>query len=179
MITRMVERRFATFAGPFLPLSVWEKDGWNVEDIQNKAPWRMHPVAGKVYQVKTLTTGDEKMHDVVREEYHKLLEKYKPPGADAVRPKLAAGSTEQDEASDGAGGVNSDEDNGSDAGDDSDSSDSSSSSSSAPKAKKRKKKKKASSKKNKRQEKKRKKQEAKMKKRAQDKEKAQQQAVTT
>ena len=72
---RIVDSRLACKKGPFLPLSVWEKQGYNVLDIEAKAPYEHHPVLGDTYQVLIHETGHELREDLVRQQLIELLKK--------------------------------------------------------------------------------------------------------
>jgi hypothetical protein len=52
LLSRLVEVQCAKDAGPFLPLSVWSKQGYDVEDIKARALVEHHPVLGLTCQAK-------------------------------------------------------------------------------------------------------------------------------
>jgi hypothetical protein len=66
LLTRLVEVQCAKDAGPFLPLSVWSQQGYNVADIERRALFEHHPVLGSTYQVKIHSTSSEKKHEMIR-----------------------------------------------------------------------------------------------------------------
>ena len=73
LVHAMVESRLAREEGPFLPLSVWAKKGFDIQEIEKKANCEIHPVLGKTYQVKIHSTGHEKKEELVQNEMMKLL----------------------------------------------------------------------------------------------------------
>ena len=56
-----VEQQFYQSGGKCLPLAVWEKKGYNPDDIKEKSAAedvREHPVLGMTYRLKILEMGD-------------------------------------------------------------------------------------------------------------------------
>ena len=147
LVRRYIESKLVTHKGPYKPLSVWEKKGYDPVSIKNGGKYWKCPVVGDTYQLRTLSDGYEKKEELVREHMLRLLSKV------STATGSAAAATEGEEGAT------------EDAGDQEKSSSSSSSSSSSEKKKKKKKK----AKKGKKEEKEKKEKEEKEKK---DKERA-------
>ena len=77
LVHSLIEARTATEAGPFLPLSVWQKKGFDTDQIQAKAKKEWHAVLGWTYQVKVHSTGRESKEELVRHELYQLLSRKK------------------------------------------------------------------------------------------------------
>ena len=166
IVSRIVEEKMVKFEGPFHPLGVWKKLGYDTALIEEKGRKVMHAELGMTYQVRTLSDGWSKQRQMIEDEMVKLLSKYKKKGADADLPENAEAGAVDDKPKESGD-------------DDSDSSSSSSSSSSesgkkGKKGKKNKKNKKdkKTKKKEKKAEKKEKKADEKRKKKEKDQERA-------
>ena len=70
-----VSVELARLEGPYLPLSVWQQQGYDVSLIEKSAAREEHPILGTVYQVKIKTTGMEKRKELIREHMSRLLQK--------------------------------------------------------------------------------------------------------
>ena len=77
LVRKVVEKKFASEAGPFLPLSVWATQGYNTDDIAARASMEVHPVLGPTYQVSIKSSGREKTDSLIQEQMLRLLEKGK------------------------------------------------------------------------------------------------------
>ena len=108
LVSRLVETELAKQEGPFLPLSVWASQGYNVQDIAARAKNKEHPVLGLTYQVKIKTTGEERKRELIQEQMLKLLNrkvKMEPEatGQDdeeqASQPKTSSGSSDSSSSS--------------------------------------------------------------------------------
>ena len=144
-------KQYWALDGKFLPLAVWEKKGFNVDDIQNNSrpsDKAKDPVLGEVFRVRILTTGqsgEQAERESLRaksiwknSELKKFLE-------DALRSAAEAVQEVEAEAPLAEGEIESEDrpidkpDDSSDSESSSDSSDSSDSSSSSERNKKKKK----------------------------------------
>ena len=68
LLTRSyTERSSSEMSGTYLPLSVWEKQGYDPVRIQQSAPSAQHPVLGTVYKVDLQTDSRSKIRDFVQQ----------------------------------------------------------------------------------------------------------------
>ena len=98
LVKKLVESRMASDAGPFLPLSVWEKQGYDPEVIRQKAKHEMHPVLGDTYQVRIHTDGIEKREDMIRQHLLELMNRNPKKTCGASLPEKAGGRTLEEHA---------------------------------------------------------------------------------
>lgn len=84
---RLVERSHSQTTGKFLPLSVWEKKGFDPKVIERDGVMEIHPVLGRTYQVVVKETGSSKWQELAREQVLELKQKAK-----CVREMKSAGS---------------------------------------------------------------------------------------
>ena len=128
LVRRFIESTLVSHKGPYKPLSVWEKKGYDPVAIQQGGKYWKCPVVGDTYQLRVLSDGFEKREDLIREHMIRLTSKL---------PMATSGATSNaDAAKDGEEGAEEGVD-----GQENASSSSSSSSSSDEKKKKKKKKK--------------------------------------
>ena len=73
VLNKSVERTYSDYSGPFLPLSVWEKRGYDVDRVRTHGKPFEDPQMGLVYQVKTWSSGDKKWEELIHEHLMKLL----------------------------------------------------------------------------------------------------------
>jgi hypothetical protein len=88
MLTRnLIEKKSTSEAGPYWPLSVWAKQGYDITDIADKAPMKVHSILGKTYQVQILSSSREKIDELVRQQV--LSKLVKRPASRGVGPRQA------------------------------------------------------------------------------------------
>ena len=150
--------------GKFLPLSVWDRQGYDVQMIKDRSDPKdkmVHPILGDVYRVRILNTGARGAEGLKQLENLKAREKPLTKKAKTAAQSVAEPVAEADEAAaaadEAAAGNSAEQNDDSDSASDSESDSSSSSSSSRRKSKKGKRSKKNKSKKAKKQSKKAKK----------------------
>ena len=92
---------------PFKPLSSWEKDGWNVQDIESKSKphnKRWHDVAGWTYRVEIIQSGKAANSSTEKSEVHDtaaplrkaaVMQMQSPPPAEMSMAELKAKLAEE------------------------------------------------------------------------------------
>ena len=98
MVKKLIEQKTSALSGEFLPLSVWEKKGWDPKQIEEGAQeddkeW--HAQAGWTYRVKIHITDERKIEQESREMVMNMLQRYRPK-AGADRGEADKNKTEVD-----------------------------------------------------------------------------------
>ncbi len=76
LVKSVSRRRSIRLSGDYLPLSVWEKRGFDPEAIRQKGLHLAHPILGDTYRVDLLSVDEEKvwteMRDTINTAQHKM-----------------------------------------------------------------------------------------------------------